>query len=225
MLKINSAEFFSAGAEIYYPMLNGYIQIHGTAKKIQQLVNLSKQALRDGFYRVAGRLHAVALNMEGKTAPEIADVLKVHRSKVCLWLRHWQNIGMEGILEGHRSGRPPDLSERQRRELADVLESGPVAYGFTSGVWTCPMVGRVIEQEFSVSYHAAHVSRVLHDLRFSIQRPKKILAKADKTLQSKWVRYRYPDIKKKPKAKKPPFSSKTKPASDRIPPSTKPGLG
>jgi transposase len=201
------------------------IQIYGTAKKIQQLVRLSKQALRDGSYRVASRLHAVALNIEGRTAPDIADALKVHRSKVCLWLRHWQDRGMEGILEGHRSGRPAELSERQRRELADIMESGPVAYGFTSGVWTCPMVVRVIEQEFSVSYHAAHVSRILHDLRFSIQRPKKILAKADKTLQSKWVRYRYPDIKKKPKAKEPPFSSRTKPASGRTRPFTKPGPG
>ena len=199
------------------------IQIHGTTRKIRQLVQLSKQALREGCYRVASRLHAVALNMEGKRAPEIADALKVHRTKVCLWLRHWQQDGMDGVLEGHRSGRPPALSQRQRQGLADILESGPVAYGFTSGVWTCPMVARVIEEEFLVSYHSAHVSRILHDLRFSVQRPKKILARADKTLQSKWVRYRYPDIKKKPEAKRPPFSSRTKPASGRTRPFTKPG--
>ena len=48
------------------------VQIRGTAKKIQHLVQLSKQALREGAYRVANRLHAVALNMEGRTAPEIA---------------------------------------------------------------------------------------------------------------------------------------------------------
>ena len=164
------------------------VQIHGTAKKIQQLVRLSKQALREGAYRVANRLHAVALNMEGRTAPEIADVLKVHRSNVCLWLQRWQQDGVEGILEGHRPGRPPTLSERQRQELADILESGPVAYGFTSGVWTCPMVVRVIEDEFFLSYHPAHVSRILHSLGFSVQRPQKVLARADKTLQSKWVR-------------------------------------
>jgi transposase len=177
------------------------LQIHGTAKKIQQLVRLSKQALREGAYRVANRLHAVALNMEGRTAPEIADVLKVHRSNVSLWLERWQEEGTEGILEGHRSGRPPNLSEHQRQQLADILESGPVAYGFTSGVWTCPMIARVIEDEFSLSYHPAHVSRILHSLEFSVQRPQKVLARADQALQSKWIRYRYPNLKKKPKAK------------------------
>src|SRR6266850_1726740 len=199
------------------------VQIRGTAKKIQQLVQLGKQALRDGAYRVANRLHAVALNMEGRTAPEIADVLKVHRSNVCLWLERWQVDGMEGILEGHRAGRPPAISERQRQQLADILESGPVAYGFSSGVWTCPMIARVIEDEFSLSYHPAHVSRILHSLEFSVQRPQKMLARADKALQSKWIRYRSPNLKKKPKAKRRPFSSKTKPASAKTPRSTRPG--
>jgi len=199
------------------------VQLHGTVKKIQQLVRLSKQALREGAYRVANRLHAVALNMEGRTAPEIAAVLKVHRSNVCLWLERWQEEGVEGILEGHRPGRPSTISERQRQQLTDILESGPVAYGFSSGVWTCPMVARVIEDEFSLSFHPAHVSRILHSLEFSVQRPRKLLARADKAVQSKWVRYRYPNLKKKPKAKRRSSSSKTKPAFARTPRSTKPG--
>lgn len=191
------------------------IKIHGTVKKIQQLVKLSKEALRDGAYRVATRLHAVALNMEGKTAPEIADILKVHRSKVFLWLCRWREHGIAGMLEGHRSGRPDRLSKEQRQTLTDILDSGPVSYGFNSGVWTCPMVSRVIKEEFSVSYHPAHVCRILHELQFSVQRPQKILARADKTLQSRWIRFQYPNLKKKPKARRQQFSSKTKPVSGK----------
>lgn len=201
------------------------IKIHGTTKKIQKLIALRKQALREGAYRVATRLHAIVLNMEGKSAPEIADILKVHRSKVCIWLRNWQENGMDGILEGHRSGRPPAMSAGQRQDLADILDSGPVAYGFTSGVWTSPMVARVIKEEFSISYNPAHVSRILHDIGFSVQRPRKMLAKADKTIQSRWVRYKYPNIKKKPRGKGRRSSSKTKPASGRTPPSIVPGHG
>ncbi len=200
-------------------------KIHGTTKKIQKLVTLSKQALRDGAYRVAARLHAIVLNMEGKTAPEIADILKVHRSKVSIWLRNWEEKGMDGILEGHRSGRPPAISAAQRQELADILDSGPVAYGFTSGVWTSPMVARVIKEEFAVTYHPAHVSRILHDIGFSVQRPRKTLARADKSVQSRWVRYKYPTIKKKPKAKGRRSSSKMKPASGKTLPSIAPGHG
>lgn len=201
------------------------VKIHGTSRKIQQLVRLSKEALREGAYRVAGRLHAVALNMEGKAAPEIADILKVHRSKVSIWLRNWQHDGMEGVLEGHRSGRPPAITSDQRERLTDILDSGPVAYGFSTGVWTSPMVARVIEDEFSIRYHPAHVSRILHELGFSVQRPKKKLAKADEVLQSRWVRYKYPSLKKKPGVKGRPSSSRTKPVSDKTQPSIEHGRG
>lgn len=101
---------------------------------------------------MARRLQAVVLNLEGRTAPQIADVLKVHPVNVSIWRHRWREDGMEGILEGHRTGRLPNLSPRQRQELVDLLDRGPVAYGFPAGGWTCPMVGRVIQEEFSVAY-------------------------------------------------------------------------
>jgi hypothetical protein len=50
--------------------------------------------LREGIYRVANRLHTVALNMEGKAAPDIGGILKGHRMKISVWLRKWQQEGM-----------------------------------------------------------------------------------------------------------------------------------
>jgi transposase len=201
------------------------IQLRRHANTIKRLVGLSKQALQDGAYRVARRLQAVVLNMEGRTAPQIADVLKVHRVNVSLWLQKWQEAGVDGLLEGHRAGRPPALSQRQRQKLVDILDSGPVAFGFTSGVWTCPMVCRVIQEEFSVSFHPAHVSKILHDLECSVQRPRKTLARADKALQSRWVRSRFPDVKNTPTARERLSSSGTRPPSAKTPLSTKHGPG
>jgi transposase len=114
------------------------IKIIGTTQKIQHLMSLRKQALRDGAHRVATRLHAIVLNMEGKTAPEIASILNVHRSKVSIWLENWQQEGMDGILEGHRSGRRPRISKSQRKQLADILDRGPMAYGFLPGSGQVP---------------------------------------------------------------------------------------
>jgi hypothetical protein len=33
---------------------------------------------------------------------------------------------VEGLLEGQRSGRPAALTPRQREQLGDILDSGPV---------------------------------------------------------------------------------------------------
>src|SRR6202008_4729955 len=83
----------------------------------QRLVRLSKEAERDGAYRVAKRLRAVLLNSEGRTSGELAEILQAPRSKVSQWLQRYQSDGIEGLLEGYRSGRPSGLSEKQQQQL------------------------------------------------------------------------------------------------------------
>lgn len=177
--------------------------LQGHWKKVKKLLSLKREADQDGEYRVAKRIHGVVLNMEGRTSIEIAQVLKSPRSAVSLWLKNYEADGLEGILEGHRSGRPCVLNHEQLKSLEDIVESGPVAYGFLSGVWTSLMVARVIEEEFGVKYHPGHVRKILHQLDFSVQQPKRSLAKADPLKRSRWKRYTYPHIKKKPKKKEP----------------------
>jgi transposase len=174
-----------------------YIQLH--YKTLEKLLKLKKEAEIDGQYRVAKRIHAVLLNHDGKTSCDIADTLKAPRSKVSLWLSNYEQHGYESFLEGYRTGRPSELTDQQKIELADIVDSGPVAYGFSSGVWTAVMIGRIVQDEFGVAYDARHIRRILHNLNFTMQRPKRVLANADRVLQNKWTRYTYPNIKKKPK--------------------------
>jgi hypothetical protein len=70
-----------------------------------------------------------------------------------------------------------------------------VAYGFLSGLWTSPMVTPVIAEEFGVSYHPGHVCRLWHALGFSVQRPQRLLMRADPSQQARWRQHVYPGIK------------------------------
>ena len=90
------------------------------------------------------------------------------------------------------------MTEAQRRRLGDILDSGPVAYGLDTGIWTSPMISWVIQEEFGVVYHPGHVRKLLHELGFSVQRPRRVLARADRCQQDCWHRYIYPHLKKKP---------------------------
>ena len=180
-------------------MLARLLRLH--PKTYSRLVRLGKEAERDGAYRVAKRLQAVVLNSEGRTSGELAGILKAPRSKVSEWLSRYQTYGVDGLLEGYRSGRPPALSEEQRAQLGDILDSGPVAYGLDSGVWTSPMIAWAIEEEFGVTYHPGHVRKLLHGWGFSVQRPRRVLARADAREQDRWHRRTYPNLKKKPKGK------------------------
>lgn len=148
-------------------------------KTIDKLKRLKKESEIDGAYRVAKRLHAILLNNDGNTSGQISNLLDAPRSCVTEWITNYEQYGFGGLLEGYRSGRPAGLTDSQKGELSDIVESGPVAYGFLSGVWTAVMIGRVIQNEFSIEYDARHVRRILDDLGFSLQRPKRLLANAD----------------------------------------------
>jgi len=117
------------------------------------------------------RIQGILMSLAGHTTGEIADRLKVHRSTIPLWIDQWNRSGKEGLLEGHRSGRPSFLSRDDRERLCDILDSGPVAYGLETGIWTSPLVRQVIEGEFGQRYHAEHVRKLLQQLGYSVQRP------------------------------------------------------
>ena len=104
--------------------------LHLHFKTAEKLRRLKKEAECDGAYRVAKRIHAVLLNNSGRTSGEISEILQSPLSRVSQWLRDYEEHGYEGLLEGYRSGRYPRLSGEQKTALADIIDSGPVAYGY-----------------------------------------------------------------------------------------------
>jgi transposase len=195
----------------------------GNHKTVAQLERLHREARAEKAPRVAERIRAISLSIRRYTAPEIAEILGVSRTTVPLWIAQWNAGGVDSLLEGFRSGRPCELSEEQMTILYDIIESGPAAYGLDCGVWTSPIVTRLIEDEFLIVYHPGHVRKLLHKLGFSVQRPTYKLANADTKERNRWIRYTYPKLKKTPARKALQSFMKTKQASGNPQPSTKRG--
>ena len=173
----------------------------GDARTVKKLVALRKEVQSEKAPRVVLRIQGVLMSLEGCSTGEIARHLKVARSGVPIWIQRWNEYGEEGLWEGHRSGRPAGLSVRQRERLTDILDSGPVAYGLETGIWTSPVVAQVIGEEFGCAYHPGHVRKLLRQLGYSRQRPTTRLVQADQRQKRKWTRYTYPSLKKTPKGK------------------------
>ena len=51
-----------------------------------------------------------------------------------------------------------------------LLRKGAEAHGFIGQVWTTKRVATVIQTAFGVSYHPAHVSRLLRTLPGTVQK-------------------------------------------------------
>jgi transposase len=170
----------------------------GNKKTQANLVVLRKEAMADKAPRVALRIQGVQLSLEKHRVSEIAQLLKVHRATVHNWIQQWNAWGEEGLLEGHRAGRPASLTQEDWLRLRDIVESGPVAYGLQTGIWTSINLAEIIAEEFGVVYHPGHVRKLLRRIGLSVQRPTTRLIQADPALQRKWTRYTVPNLKKKP---------------------------
>src|SRR4051795_2441406 len=130
---------------------------------------LSSQASN---WREGRRLRAFELKERGWKQTEIADALGVTEGAVSQWMKRAQEEeGVEGLRHTPPPGAPPRLSEEERAELPELVAQGAPAHGFRGEVWTCERVAEVIRKEFGVSYHLAHVSRLLKKLRLSLQKP------------------------------------------------------
>lgn len=78
--------------------------------------------------------------------------------------------------------------------LADIINRGPVAAGFETGIWTSPLIAQVIAEEFALTFHPGHVRKRLKQMGYSVQRPIASLVQADLVQHRKWVRSTYPNL-------------------------------
>ena len=164
-------------------------------KKLRRFI---RRSLREGDLACWRRGRAVLGYIEGRRFVDLAAEGDVTRGSVNRWLQWYEAAGIEGLLTETAPGPSPKLTEGQREALGELIDAGPQAAGYTAGIWTGPMIGDLIEQRFGVRYHNHHVPRLLHELGFSVQRPRKRLARADVEKQATWLRETFPAIKKKP---------------------------
>ena len=142
------------------------------------------------------RWRALDLKQDGWKQKDIAEALGVTPGAVSQWMTAVQIQGQEALYARPHPGATPRLSEAQQRLLPDFLSHGAEAYGFRGEVWTCARVAKVIEYEFAVSYHKAHVSRLLKELDWTPQKPIRRAAQRNETEIALWRTEIWPELKK-----------------------------
>ena len=149
------------------------------------------------------RAEGVRLLQEGEMSQvEIARYLDISEAAVSQWKRKLEQGGPDALQPRTASGRAPKLDSAARQELIEKLEAGAMAAGFPSEQWTQARVKQVIEREFGVSYHRDYISRLLHDLGWSVQKPDPRALERDEELIQAWLEQDWPRIKKSAAARR-----------------------
>jgi transposase len=144
------------------------------------------------------RRRAVRLLRAGNTLSGVARMVGAAVSAVWQWRETFRRKGDKGLAARPAPGRPRKLTSRQRGRLPKLLAVGARAYGYRNDLWTTRRIGAVIQREFGVKYHPAHVSRILADLGWSCQKPERRALERNEAAIEHWKRHRWVEIKKKP---------------------------
>lgn len=165
-------------------------------RAVRTLRQLLSEADTDKDLALWRRVKAMLGYIDGKRVICMAEELETSRGSINRWLQWYEAVGADGLRTKPKPGAAPKLDKAQREELTAIIECGPQAAGYSTGIWTGPMIGELIRKRYGVSYHNHHVPKLLHRLGFSVQRPRKRLARADAEKQAVWLKKRFPAIKK-----------------------------
>ena len=146
------------------------------------------------------RLRAWALAQAGWSGRAIAKALGVTPGAVSQWLKRAREGGVQALAHRMPPGPPSKLTAAPKAQLPRLLEQGAEAYGFLGDVWTTKRVATVIKQEFGVSYHPAHMSRLLREVGWSVQKPIRRATQRNEPVIAAWFAERWPALQAKPKA-------------------------
>ena len=107
------------------------------------------------------------VRMDKKEASNVAEK-EFHRSRwwTYKWLKRFDNAGLEGLKNRHRSGRPPEVSEETSAMILKELSENQ------SGWMAAKEVMNLIYERTGVKYHEVHIYRLLHRWGFSPKVPR-----------------------------------------------------
>lgn len=145
----------------------------------------------------ARRLRAWALKQRGWAQRDIAEALGVTQGAVSQWMKRARDGGgAEALRHQPPPGAEPKLTPEQWQQVLGWLREGAVAHGFRGEVWNCPRIAVLIERQLNVSYHPAHLCRVLRRLGWSLQKPMRRAVQRNEAAIEAWRTRRWPVLKK-----------------------------
>jgi transposase len=121
--------------------------------------------------RAATSLRTVNLS-SGRSPPEVADALKVHRSTVYRVARRFAQRGELGLLDRREDNGEVKLDEEYLAALYKVVRSGPQEHGWRRPTWTREMLVETLRRQTGVCIHVATMSRALALIKARRGRPR-----------------------------------------------------
>jgi transposase len=107
------------------------------------------------------RAQLVLLAVEGHTAGEIAQSLRLHARTARFWLKRFNAHGLAGLEESDRPGRPPIYSAEQVGAVIEAALTRPADLGLPFASWTLDRLVAYLSEIKGVAMRRSRIGEIL----------------------------------------------------------------
>ncbi|MDP2958338.1 MAG: IS630 family transposase [Longimicrobiales bacterium] len=151
------------------------------ARELERIVHEQR-----GEARLYRRARMVLLASSGTSVAAVARQMGTNRARVGEWLRRFQALGVEGLGDEARSGRPTEISALERHQVIAAACSKPSELGLERAVWSHESLAEALEESGRVrSISSSTVGRILAEAEIKPHRVKTWCHSTDPEYQSK----------------------------------------
>ena len=112
--------------------------------------------------RVLKALYFVRYRYEGKSVEEAARLVGISKNNAYIWQERWNVSGYEGIIPRFAGGKPSKLTEEQKSDLKERLNSGS---------FTTEEVREMIQTNYGVEYTSKQVRVIMRKIGLNYAKP------------------------------------------------------
>lgn len=117
------------------------------------------------------RIAACLLILKGWTSSQVAELFDVSRQSVVQWIHRLNMLGIAGLEEKPRPGRPVRLDARVQKQLEKALMKSPCEVGLSRNRWDGRSVTEYLQREHGIELKVRQAQRWLRRLCVSLDRP------------------------------------------------------
>lgn len=164
----------------------------------QSLAEIQRAMVADRQPEVRRRATAIHMLHLGYTPSQVAEAMHIERKTLYRWLERWEEVGVAGLENQSRVGRPRKATPKYREAVAEALAQEPAAYGYSFAIWTLARLRDHLAQTTGIRLSVNRLREVLKREGYVYRRPKHDLRYRQDPAEREAAEEHLEALKKKP---------------------------
>jgi transposase len=153
-----------------------------------------KKLLKSTNTRLYKRARVIWLSgIQHLKAPDIAKIADLHLINVRIWIKRFNQEGMDSLREKFSPGRPPVITPKKRAQIIALLKTKPKVFGLPWNNWTLRgLMEVVIKRKVVKRISHVYIRRIIAEEGYSYKRSKRWITSPDPEYDFKKTALRKP---------------------------------